>query len=100
MRDLTDLNEVILPRLIGSRQAARRLLVAEAPLAGQTVVLNARELRSASPSAADEFVRVSLVEGDAQALEVVGGTPDFNRDLEASAQAHGVLSQLHELSPS
>ena len=87
----------MLPRLIGSREAVRELL-AGTPLAGKVVVLNARELRSASPSAADEFVKFALVEGRAETLEVIAAAPHFCRDLEASSRARGVEARLKELS--
>ena len=60
----------------------------------QVVVLNGRELRAASSSSADEFVKVILVEGGATRLELLSGTPDFVRDVELSTQDHGVAEKL------
>lgn len=95
---MAHVKEVTLPRLIGSRETVRALLLHEAPLVDAVVLLNARELRSASASAADEFVIVALVEGSAAALEIVGATPEFAKDVETSARDYGVADKIKELS--
>lgn len=83
-----------LPRLVGARSAVRALLAELGAIAGEDVVLNARDLRSASPSSADEFVKAILVEGGSRSLKVVGSGSDFIRDLEASAVLRGVSDRL------
>ncbi len=91
---MTDNKELMLPRLVGSRDQARQLAEELGDLTGQVVVLNGRESRAASSSAADEFVKVILVEGGATRLELLSGTPDFVRDVELSTQDHGVAEKL------
>lgn len=91
---LTDKKELMLPRLIGSREQVRALVQELGDLTDKTVVLNGRELRAASSSSADEFVRVVLVESSAALLEVFSGTSDFIRDVNVSAADHDVTSRL------
>lgn len=86
--------ELKLPRLIGGRSSVRQLAAELGPVQGDVVVLNGRDLRSASPSSADEFVRALLLEGGATRLEVTGSGSDFIEDLEASARAHGLSARL------
>lgn len=92
--------ELQLPRLVGSRETVRALLADLGPLHGHPVVLNARQLRSAAPSAADEFVKCALVDGGALAMEVVGAGPEFTQDLETAAADHNVSTRLRQLSAS
>jgi hypothetical protein len=87
-------HELPLPRLIGSRPAVRALARELDDVRGHEVVLNARGLRSASPSSADEFVKVLLVDGGASSLRVVGAGPDFIEDVEKAASDHHVSSRL------
>ena len=86
--------ELPLPRLVGSRLAARELAQDLGDVTARTVVLNARELRAASPSSADELVKVFLVEGGAARLEVLSGTSDFIKDVEEAASDHGVSDRI------
>lgn len=88
--------ELVLPRLVGSRDSARALLAELGTYEGKVVVLNARNLRSASPSAADEFVKEVLTRRHARALEFVSAGPEFVRDLEAAARAHHVTDRVHQ----
>lgn len=83
-----------LPRLVGGRATVRALLDELGQLGGRAVVLNARDLRSASPSSADEFVKAILLEGHASSLEVVGSGADFIYDLEESARLRNVSGCL------
>jgi hypothetical protein len=83
-----------LPRLIGARATVRALLEELGQIEGRDVVLNARDLRSASPSSADEFVKAILVEGGSRSLRVVGAGADFVHDLEQSASVHNVSDRL------
>jgi hypothetical protein len=92
--DLTKTKELMLPRLIGSRDQACQLAGELGDLRDQVVTLNGRELRAASSSSADEFVQVILVEGQAARLEVLSGTPEFIRDVETSAHDHDVAARL------
>ena len=91
---MTAKKELVLPRLVGSREQARLLVLELGDLAGQVVVLNGRELRAASASSADEFVKIIVLEGGAAALEVLSGTPDFIRDITSSADDRAVTSRV------
>lgn len=95
---MSEKKRITLPRLIGSRETMRRLVEEQRPLKGRVVVINARELRSASPSSADELVRFALVDEGAASLEIHGATAHFSRDLADSARMHRVESRLRELS--
>lgn len=86
--------EVNLPRFVSSRDAARNLLTAAGDLTGETVVLNARNLRSASPSSVDELVLQVLVISCAEHLEVVSATSGFVQDVDEAAEEHDVKSRV------
>lgn len=87
--------QMVAPRLVGSRESAQAVL-ATIPhdLTGQRVALNCRELRSGSPSFADEIVRVVLVERRATELALVGASERFAVYVRDSAQAHDVVDRL------
>jgi hypothetical protein len=91
--------EVVVPTLVGSRVMAAQLLesaraAAGHSLAGERVVLNCRDLRSGSPSFADEVVRRALVEGGAAELVVMGADEQFYEYLARSAMAHNVSERV------
>jgi hypothetical protein len=58
------------------------------------LVLNCRELLAASPSFADEVVKLVLVEGRASELVVLGASDEFASYIKESAEARGVVSQM------
>lgn len=89
--------EIDLPRLVGSRSAASALVAAYGScIKGERVVVNCRDLRSATPSFVDELVKRVLVEGEAAELVVLGGDEDFLRYVHDSAQAHDVDERVTE----
>ncbi len=80
-----------LPRLVGSREAARRLVSAAGTgLRGQRVVVNSRELRSATTSFVNELVKVVLRDNGAAQMVVLAGSPDFLSQVHGAAAAQGV----------
>jgi hypothetical protein len=96
---VVDSREVHLPRFVSSREAARDLLDSLGDFTGLVVVVNARNLRSASPSSVDELVRYALVDRGALRLELVSADdPDFNKDIEESAEVHGVQARVVHVS--
>lgn len=89
------MNQVTLPRLVGSRESAADLLKFLSPdTRDERVVINCRELLAASPSFADEIVKLVLVEGRASELVVVGADEEFVNYIVDSAKAHGVATQV------
>lgn len=66
-----------LPRLVGSRKAARKIVDDAGEFAGRSVVLDCRNLKSAPPSFADEIVIAVLVDGRASSLELLGASHEF-----------------------
>jgi hypothetical protein len=89
------MSQVMLPRLVGSRESADQLLGSlprGTPYA--RLVLNCRELLAASPSFADEVVKLVLVEGRASELVVLGASDEFAEYIKQSAEARDVFSQV------
>lgn len=87
--------QMVAPRLVGSRESAQAILsTIPKDLVGQRVALNCRELRSGSPSFADEIVRVVLVERQAAELVLVGAGERFAAYVRDSAGAHDVVDRL------
>lgn len=85
--------EVVLPRLAGSRSAARALVdEADGPLEDAVVTLDCKQLRSAPPSYADEIVLVVLVEGGARTLALRYASAEFEGYIRESAQRRGIDS--------
>jgi hypothetical protein len=83
--------EIRLPRLVGSRLAAKEMVTnLHDEVRGERVVLNCRDLRSGSPSFADEIVKRVLVEGEAAELVVLGAADDFLAYVNRSAEARSV----------
>src|SRR4051794_13457768 len=77
---LEDDVELVLPRLVGTREAVNDLLVdQEVPqaLAGERVLVLCRRLASASTSFADQLVKTVLVEREASELVLVGAPVRF-----------------------
>ncbi len=80
-----------LPRLVGSREAAKRLIEASGEsIRGERVVVNGRELRSATTSFVNELVKVVLRDEQASELVVLGGSPEFLTQVHAAARAQDV----------
>ena len=87
--------ELSLPRLVGSRAAAWQLLEPHLQhLENGSVVLNCRDLRSGSPSFADEVVKLVLADGGAHELVLVGASDDFARYVQESAAARSVQGRV------
>ncbi|KQX74488.1 hypothetical protein [Aeromicrobium sp. Root472D3] len=85
------MTELTLPRLAGSRSAARSLVrQADGPLEGGIVIVDCRELRSAPPSFADELVKAILVEGCAASLTLRDASEEFIRYVRESAASRKV----------
>lgn len=84
-----------LPRLVGSREAANALVAdLTGDAAGSDVVVNCRELISASPSFADQLVRRLLVEEKVQALIFDGADHEFQRQIRYAASQRGVTELI------
>lgn len=82
---------ISLPRLIGSRESADDLLDSVADdLAGADVLVDCRELLTASPSFADQLVGSSLDLGRAAHLVLLSPPPAFRSDVERSARKRGL----------
>ncbi|TSD62174.1 hypothetical protein [Aeromicrobium piscarium] len=79
-----------LPRLAGSREAARRAVEKLGDIRNAIVILDGRELQSAAGSYADETVEAVLVDGDAAALVVKNSTAEFEQYLRESVAHHGI----------
>jgi len=87
--------EINLPRLVGSRLDAQRLVAEQlAAMRDDRVVLNCRNLLSASPSFADEVVKQVLVDGGAAELVILAAGDDFVDYVQRSAGAHGVEGRV------
>lgn len=65
-----------LPRLAGSRAAARNLIAEAGEIGGWDVVIDTRELRTAAPSFVHELL-TGLAEAGAQVIKVTHAHPDF-----------------------
>lgn len=95
---MSDSTELVLPRFVGSREAARELLNRLGDVRGNVVILNLRSLRSASPSAVDEFVKHSLLVMGAGLLEVIAADDDFAQDLNEAIADHDVADRVRQAS--
>lgn len=85
------MSEVTLPRLVGSRNAARTLLSSlESSLVDASVVLDCRRLRSAPPSFADELVKILFDEHKLSALVLKDASEEFVRYVRASLDARDI----------
>lgn len=92
--------QVVLPRLAGSRSAARKLVQgADAPLNGSIVVLDCRQLRSAPPSFADEIVKATLEDGGAVSLTLQHASEDFIRYIRESAKRRHIAPNRVDVLP-
>lgn len=87
--------EIVLPRLVGSRIAAQKMVANLPAFDGARVVVNCRDLRSASSSFADELVRL-LLDQDPCASELVllGVSDEFERYVKQAASARGVAEHV------
>jgi hypothetical protein len=89
---------ITLPRLVGTREAARDLLAEHRvppTLAGEQVVLLCRDLASGSTSFADELVKDLLVDRAAAELVLVGAPERFVDHIRATAARRDVGSRVH-----
>jgi len=93
-------SQVVLPRLAGSRSAARKIVEsADIPLAGNILVFDCKQLRSAPPSFADEIVLATLVEGRAVSLTLQHASEEFERYIRESAERRGVAADRIDALP-
>lgn len=80
-------SSAVLPRLGGSRSAARRVIEALGPVKGALIVIDCRELQSAAPSYADELVKVALVEQNAASVTLKDASAEFESYVRDSLKA-------------
>ncbi len=86
---------ITLPRLIGSRESADDLLEPLLDdLRGAELLVDCRELLTASPSFADQLVGSSLGEGGAAGLTLLSPPPSFRADIEKAASKRGLASRV------
>lgn len=86
-----------LPRLVGSRESANSLVARTgAQLKGERVVVNCRELRSATGSFVDQLVKVVFEEHQAAEMVVLAASPEFLEQVHRAATAHGVDELITE----
>ena len=86
------MTEITLPRLIGTREAARSLVDAAGIHGGEhEVILFARAVASAAPSFVDEFVRCLSAAG-VDTVRVVGSSESLLNSLSESASRIGHVS--------
>jgi hypothetical protein len=84
-----------LPMLAGSREAANSMAAALGhDLSGETVVVNCRDLFSASPSFIDQLVKRLLLEKHAATLIFLGADGDVEKEARDSATLRNVAEQL------
>ena len=91
------MEQIVLPRLAGTREAVGDLLSAQSVpsrLSGQTVVVLCRELASGSPSFADELVKELLEDRAAAELVLVGPPARFQHHVEAAAVRRDVADRV------
>ncbi len=91
------MEQIVLPRLAGTREAVGDLLAAQAvpsPLSGQTVVVLCRELASGSPSFADELVKELVEDRSAAELVLVGAPARFQHHVQAAAVRRDVAGRV------
>jgi hypothetical protein len=92
------MEQLRLPRLVGTREAVRDVLDEQGvrpTLAGEQVVVLARDLASGSTSFADELVKELLCERDAAELSLVGAPERFVEHVRAAAARRGVADKVH-----
>ena len=86
-----------LPRLVASRESARQLVkAAPGPLRNERVIVNSRELRSATSSFVDELVKAVLREGAASELVVLGGSAEFLEQIHVAGSILGVEGRISD----
>lgn len=81
--------ELLLPRLVATRQAVADLLTEDnlpADLTGETVVVVGRELSASTASFADELVK-ELAARNASRILLLNTPEVFTKDAESSAQS-------------
>lgn len=89
-----------LPNLFAGRDLADSMLDRlERPFAHETVVVDARQTSSGSPTFASQLVQRTLVDGGADAL-VVGAPVRFAKHVTESARASSVAGSLDDAMPS
>lgn len=83
------------PLLTGMRPEAQKLLATlPANLSGHSVVLDGHRTLAATPSFADEMIRVLLVERNADHVHAIAVGSEFGEWLRESAQDHNVSGKL------
>lgn len=84
-----------LPNLVAGRDLADSMLDRlERPFEHETVVVDARQTSSGSPSFASQLVQRTLVDGGADALVIVGAPVRFAKHVTESARASSVAGRL------
>lgn len=95
MSTSTTASTISSPVLTGMREEAQDLLRGlPEDLGGRHVVLDGHRTLAATPSFADEVVRILLVERHADNLHAVAVGRKFGDWLTESAQTHGVADKL------
>ncbi len=91
---------LVLPRLAGSRAAARGLVKALGTIAGRDLVVDTRELRTASPTFVEELVGAIRV-GLPESLHIYPAHPDLPglpvADVAPERQSTGVQESVRVL---
>ena len=85
-----------LPNLVAGRDLADQMLDRFGqPFDHRTVVVDARGTATGSPSFASQLVHRTLVEGNAEALVLVGAPKRFEEQVTESANRSQVSDRLH-----
>jgi hypothetical protein len=83
-----------LPQLVAGRELAAAAVVRLGPIGGKDVVVDARPLVSGTSSFAAQLVRSIVLEGDAAALQLIGGPADFVDDARSAANELGIADRV------
>jgi hypothetical protein len=89
--------QIVLPRLVGSRQAADAFVDQLPGVKEEAVAVICRDLLSGTASFADQLVKRLLVDGGADQLLLVGADAEFSQLVRDAAAARDVTGQLKEL---
>ena len=91
---MTNRADLYLPMFVAGRDFADHVADQLGDRPGQSVVVDATELRSGTSSFAAQLVQRILVDGKAGALSVVGAPDEFARYLHDAARRDGVADRL------
>jgi hypothetical protein len=91
--------QIVLPRLVGSREAANEIVSRVGNVAGQAVILDCSGLVSGSVSFADELVHRLFDDKGIAKLEVVDADAEFWDYLTDSAKEIGARERVVQGSP-